>query len=160
MLKAPLIFCLTVMLATSPFASIGRADQVRIVPADPWQVIHIAREFGPAEVGRDGMREPRITGKIGDLSYQIGFYGCYLGRDCTSVLFQARLVRADWRPDRDDIDDWNREKLFGRAWLDGDSQAVLDHPVAMSAGLPAKSLEGTFQAWQVSLAEFANYLDY
>ena len=136
------------------------ADSGRIVPADPWEIIHIAREFGTAEVGRDGMREPKITGKIGEIAYEIGFYGCYLGRDCTSVLFQARLAREDWEPDSEEIADWNREKLFGRAWVDGDSQAVLDHPVAMAGGLPAKSLESTFLAWQLSLDEFVDYVDF
>ena len=136
------------------------ADVPRIIPADPWEIIHVAREFGPADVGRDGMREPKITGKIGETAYEIGFYGCYLGRDCTSVLFQARLAREDWEPDSDEIEDWNRQKLFGRAWIDDDSRAVLDHPVAMAGGMPAKSLEGTFRAWQISLDEFVDYVDF
>ena len=160
MIRAREIPAIAMLLTLVLPASAPAAEAPKIVPADPWEMIHIAREFGTAEVGRDGMREPKITGKIGDLSYEIGFYGCYLGRDCTSVLFQARLAREDWEPEGDDIRDWNSEKLFGRAWIDDDSQAVLDHPVAMSGGLPAESLEGTFRAWQISLDEFADYVDF
>ena len=141
-------------------AGLALSEKIEIVPADPWEIIHLAREVGPAEVGKDGMKDPLISGKIGDLNYEISFYGCYLGRACSSILFQARLEREDWKPELSDIHTWNSAKLIGRAWIDGDSRAVLDHPVAMSAGLPAKSLEGTFAAWQLALEEFADYLDF
>ncbi|MEM9139827.1 MAG: YbjN domain-containing protein, partial [Pseudomonadota bacterium] len=115
-----------------------------LVPADAWEVIHIAREFGDAEVQRDGMKDPEIAGAIasGDTAvpYNIGFYGCSLGRDCTSVLFSARLslTPADDQ-EKGDLAamaaEWNEGKLFGRAWLDDKGNMVLDHALAMGRGV-------------------------
>lgn len=138
-------------------ADMARAEM--ILP-DPWQLIHIAREHGDAEVEPDSMREMKITGVIEGRAYEIGFYGCYLGRDCASALFQARFAREKWEPAPDDVAAWNAEKLFGRAWLGEDATAVLDHPVAMQGGLPRETVEATFAAWKTALEEYADFLDF
>lgn len=140
-----------------------------LVPADAWEVIHVAREFGEAEVRRDGMKDPQIEGALSpeDLSvpYSIGFYGCSLGRNCKSVLFSARLavVGEDDRERRDLIDlaaAWNEGKLFGRAWLDNKGHMVLDHPLAMGDGLEKQALRATFIAWKRALRDYAEELDF
>lgn len=134
--------------------------RAEMVPADPWQIIHAARQHGAAEVLPDSMREMKIAGEIDGMPYEIGFYGCYLGRDCTSVLFQARLSRETWEPAPKDVAAWNAEKLFGRAWLGEEATAVLDHPVAMQGGLPRETLDATFAAWRKALEEYADFLDF
>lgn len=68
-----------------------------LVPADPWEVIHVAREFGPAEVGRDSLKDPQIVAATEGLNYRIDFYGCRLGRDCDTILFEARFARKAWK---------------------------------------------------------------
>lgn len=136
------------------------ADSVRLVPPDPWEVIHTARDHGPAEVGRDAMRDPLISGEVAGQPYELVFYDCWLGRECTTVLFQARLKREEWTPEAEDIDAWNREKLFGRAWIEDDSTAVLDHAVAMHGGLPKEVLDAAFAAWGVALQEYVEAVDF
>lgn len=131
-----------------------------IVPPDPWEIIHVARVFGPAEVTQDGMRDPLIRGEMNGRRYEIGFYGCWLGRECKSVLFQIRLQREEWTPNPKAVAAWNAEKLFGRAWLGEDAVVVLDHPVAMSGGLSRKTLDATFDAWQVAVEEFTDFVDF
>ena len=137
------------------------------VPADPWQVIHAARAVGEAEVGRDGLRDPEITGTLGQgtpaagLAYRVGFYGCELEQRCRTILLSARLDGAEpWAPAPEKIAQWNAGKLFGRAWIDSDGRAVLDHPVAMAGGLPQETLDAVFAAWVLALGEFAEYLDF
>ena len=143
------------------------ADASEIVPPDPWEIIHTARLYGEAEVGRDKMRDPLITATLADrqgdlsLGYQINFYDCRLGRNCQTVLFRARLESEDWEeapPDLELFDAWNRGKLFGRAYWAEDGQAVLEHPVAMHAGLPKETLAATFDAWRTALNDYEEYL--
>lgn len=141
---------LVILGAVTPAAS-------DLVPPDPWEVIHVARAQGEAEVGRDTMRDPEINGVADGQSYSIGFYGCDLGRNCTSLLFQARFVVNEDAADQ--LASWNTNKLFGRAWLDDAGQAVLDHPVAMTGGMPKETLAATFMAWQTAVAEFKKFLD-
>lgn len=147
------------LAAVALFAAPARAGD--LVPPDPWQIIHVAREFGPAEVTRDGMNDPQIRGKIDGLAYRVSFYGCRLGRDCDTILFGARLWRKEWQDDppaRKIFAEWNREKLFGRAWRDEQNRAVLDHPVALAEGIPKAALRATFERWQTALTGYARYL--
>lgn len=139
----------------------GAAPAAEPVPADPWEIIHVAREFGPAQVGRDGLRDPQIEATTGGLHYRVVFYGCYLGRDCDTILFDARFTRKDWarNPPRPDIfAAWNREKLIGRAWLDREGRAVLDWPMVLGDGVPEETLRAAFSRWRTALGEFAEHL--
>ncbi|MEM7060443.1 MAG: YbjN domain-containing protein [Pseudomonadota bacterium] len=140
-----------------------------IVPPDPWEVIHAAREFGTAEVGRDTLSEPRIVGAFAEheddpeIAYEINFYGCELARNCKTILFRASLHHGDWEkkpPHLDLFDAWNRRKLIGRAFWSLDGRAVLEHPVAMSAGLPKETLVATFLAWKTALQDYGEFLDF
>lgn len=131
-----------------------------LVPPDPWEIIHVAREFGEADVGRDAMRDPMIKGEIGGQPYRISFYGCWLGRECKTILFSADVGREDWEPEADDLAHWNARALFGRAWIRDDGRAALDHPLAMAEGLPKQSLRATFDAWRAALKEYRDFLDF
>ncbi|MEM1163567.1 MAG: YbjN domain-containing protein [Pseudomonadota bacterium] len=145
------------------------ADEASIVPADPWEIIHVARALGPAEVKRDAFNDPQIVGNVPEregeapgLNYTIEFYGCDLGRDCETILFVARIAKPAWAKDAPQADlftDWNGEKLIGRARLDELNQAVLEHPVPMRAGLPKETLLQTFELWQIALREFAEHVE-
>lgn len=153
--------CVAVLCLVAPQPRGAMAGTDALVPPDPWQVIHVAREFGPAEVDRDGMGDPQIRATTDGLHYRVTFYGCTLGRDCDTILFDARFSRKDWNeeasPD-DLVAGWNGEKLFGRAWLDDQHRAVLDHPVTLGGGMPASVLKLVFETWARALGEYADHL--
>ena len=155
-------FAPAALLALS--AGWGEAGETpELVYADPWEIIHIAREFGPAEVGRDAVRDPQILATVDGLDYRISFYGCSLGRDCDKILFEARLGRKEWEdepPRAKAFARWNGEKLFGRAWLDDDNRAVLDWPVTLAGGVPKENLRDAFARWRTALGEYADHLDF
>jgi len=147
------------LLVLSPDGGAG----AELVYADPWEIIHIAREFGPAEVGRDAMKDPQIEATVDGLQYRIGFYGCYLGRDCDRILFEARFARKEWEvdPPRAKVfAEWNGERLFGRAWFDDEDRAVLDHAVTLKGGVPKENLRDAFERWRLALEEYADHLDF
>lgn len=131
------------------------------VPADPWQIIHVAREFGSAEVTRDSMKDPQIRGEIDGMRYRVNFYGCRLGRDCDTILLEARFMRKEWLenpPEGDVFARWNREKLIGRAWWDETGRAVLDFPVIIGDGLSKPVLRRVIQHWKTALTAYVDYL--
>jgi hypothetical protein len=142
---------------------IARAAESVLIYADPWEIIHIARDHGSADVTRDTFRDPVIAGKFEDLPYSIDFYDCYLGRECSVILFKTGLVKEAWEddpPDREDIEEWNRGKLFGRAYLDDENRAVLEHPVVLDAGMPRENLDAAFRRWRDAVEDFADFLDF
>lgn len=137
------------------------SQETKLIPPDPWQIIHIAREHGSAEVQRDAMNDPQIVVKPREgPDYRVSFYGCWLGRDCEMILFQTSFTKEDWKLDRDQLSEWNAEKLVGRASLGDGEEAVLDHPVAMQAGLPDETLRKTFEVWQAAVLEFSEHIDF
>lgn len=141
-------------------ASVQAAD---LIVADPWEIIHLAREVGPAEVSRDALRDPVIEASFDAHPYQISFYGCYLGRHCTAVLFQSRLSKPEWekKPPRARLlGDWNRQKLFGKAYLDDENRAVLEHSVMMEAGIAPDTLRAALKIWLSALREYSDHLDF
>lgn len=146
-------------LALALSAGAGASE---LVYADPWEIIHIAREFGPAEVGRDAMKDPQIEATVDGLPYQVDFYGCYLGRGCDRILFEARFARKEWdeKPPKAEVfAEWNGEKVFGRAWLDDENRAVLDYPVTLVGGVPKENLRDAFARWRMALEEYVHLLD-
>ena len=154
------LFSALIMLLPSTFLY---ADQKPEVPTDPWEVIHIAREAGEANVTRDKLRDPLIQAEADGVAYEIGFYDCHLGRNCQTILFRAKLLNVEWggeHPEIDIIDDWNTEKLFGRAILAESGHAILEHPVAMGPGMSRQTMRATFHAWTTALDEFADHVDF
>lgn len=147
------------ILLIGGLASVSVNADTLILP-DPWEIIHVARTLGSAEVGRDAMKDPRIVGEVSQLTYSVDFYGCWLGRACQTIMFRARLMKDNWKPGSKAIASWNAEKLFGRAWRDGEGVAVLDHAVSMRAGLPEDTLLASFEAWRRALLEFADHVDF
>ena len=150
------------MITAAGLIAVAEAFAGDIVPPDPWEVIHIAREIGEADVGRDAMNDPRIEITVAGRRDTVTFYGCRLGRNCRSVLFQTRFSQAEWADDPPPgaaFEGWNAQKLFGRAWWSDADEAILDHPVAMQAGLPRETLIATFEAWLTAADEFREYLD-
>lgn len=150
-----------VVAAVILFAAPAGAGEAALVPPDPWQIIHVAREFGPAEVARDGMGDPQIRGTIDGIAYRVNFYGCRLGRDCDTILFDARLWREEWAqapPAPAIFAEWNGAKLFGRAWRDEAGGAVLDHAVVLAEGIPEAALRAGFERWRMALTGYAHHL--
>ncbi len=136
------------------------AGAVDMIFADPWEVIHLAREHGGADVGRDAFQDPEIRGELDGRPYSISFYGCSLARDCTSVVFRLQLRREGWKPDKTAISRWNREKLFGRAYIGDDGGAVIDMPVNLVAGVAIPTLRDSFERWSEIVDEFAEHVDF
>ena len=112
---------------------------------------------------KDRLRDPVILAEAGGLKYGIEFYGCRLGRDCTTILFRTRLFDGRGTSRHiggNDLDDWNGTKLFGRAVLDDSGRPVLEHPVAMGPGLSKETMQANFQAWVTALEQFADHVDF
>lgn len=135
------------------------------MPADPWQLIHVARMLGSADVTRDALGDQMILAQMtldtGDLPFEITFYDCHLGRDCSAALLTVRFPAhsGESKPLQRQTAMWNREKLIGRAWLEAENRLVLDHSIVFGDGLPKQSVEATMIAWRRAIREAVNYFD-
>ena len=121
--------------------------------ADPDALHEIALGYGTAELGRDSSGDPMIQGRLRGVKYAIFFFGCDgQGAECTDILFYAAWGGAQVPMDR--INQWNKTKKFGKAYLDDDGDASIDMSLNLEHGVTRKNLDDTFDWWRVAVEGF------
>ena len=116
------------------------------------EILSIARGFGDAQLERDSGGDPMISGRIQGVSYRVFFYGCTENRDCRNIRFYAGWNAEGITVER--LNEWNRNKRFGSAYLDAENDPILEMDVNIDYGVTRKNLEDTFDWWRVILGEF------
>jgi len=146
---------LAAILAKMALASSVALGGELIGAGKPEFVLAAANRVGEAELGRDGLSDPLIRGRVGDWPYFVYFYGCKAGRDCTNLMFSARW-ESDHFTDKS-MGDWNRKKRFGKAYLDPDGNPALELNVNLFGGVSRENLDDTFDWWSLIMGEFAEF---
>jgi len=153
---------LAAAIAAAMLAAPAAGAEETIDATDPERILAIAHSFGEAALTTDNLGDPLIEGRIGEKDYRLLFYGCSENRDCKTLMFSAGWERDDRTDDRTDemMADWNREKRFGKAYLDEDGVATVEMNVNLHGGVTRANLDDTIDWWRLVLAEFADYFDF
>jgi hypothetical protein len=151
-----LTFGLAIMAALAAPAAAGAEETIDAT--DPERILAIAHSFGEAALTTDNLGDPLIKGRIGEKGYDLFFYDCNEGRDCKSLTFSATWEGADLTDEM--MADWNREKRFGKAYLDEDGLATVEMSVNLHGGVTRVNLDDTVDWWRLVVAEFADYFDF
>ncbi len=125
-----------------------------ITGRDVDRVVELASAYGVAERQPDDPGEgPWIRAEMADVVYSITFLNCTEGANCTSLQ-----LRAWWESGGahtlEQMNDWNRERRFGAAYLDANQNATVEFDVNLAGGVTAANFDDTLQWWQVVLDEF------
>jgi len=149
---------LAAAITAAMLAAPAAGAEETIDATDPERILAIAHSFGEAALTTDNLGDPLIEGRIGEKDYDLFFYDCNEGRDCKSLTFSAT-----W--ETDDLTDemmagWNREKRFGKAYLDQDGNATVEMSVNLHGGVARVNLDDTIDWWRLVLAGFADYFDF
>ncbi len=119
----------------------------------------IAREYGEALVEKDNTGDPMISGQIARTNYIVFFYGCTEGADCTTIQFMSSYTNTDG-VDAGVINTWNRDKRFGKAYLDDEGDPVVEMNVNLWSGVHENNLNDTFDWWRVVLESFEEHIGF
>lgn len=133
------------------------AAQDLVDATDPAAVLNIASGWGSALLETDSVGDPMIRGRIEGISYVVYFYGCTDGADCASIQ-----MRAGWLMDGVPVsamNEWNRDRRFGKAYLDGDGDPVIEMNVNLAHGVSARNLDDTFAWYAGVIKEFTQFLE-
>ena len=149
-LSAALVFGLA-------FASVAPVAAQTIDGSAVNDILALARSYGEASLETQGNGQPRIAGKAGEVPYQVFFLNCDSGT-CEDLNFYAGF--AGIKPTMDSLNAWNRDKRFGRAYLDGDLDAVIEYDINLEYGVSPDNLNAAFGVWSLVLGEFAGYVGY
>ena len=149
-LSAALVFGLA-------FASVAPVAAQTIDGSAVNDILALTRSYGEASLETQGNGQPRIAGKAGEVPYQVFFLNCDSGT-CEDLNFYAGF--AGIKPTMDSLNAWNRDKRFGRAYLDGDLDAVIEYDINLEYGVSPDNLNAAFGVWSLVLGEFAGYVGY
>lgn len=144
---------------TGFWASPAGAQMVRA--QDPQTLVKALQDAGyQAKLGTDKIGDPMITSSVSGTTFHIFFYNCTANKDCATVAFQAGYdLKAT--PGLARINEWNRTKRFGRAYLDKEEDPILAMDVDLDdGGLSPPLFTDNVEFWVSALADFEKFIGY
>jgi hypothetical protein len=128
---------------------------------DPSTLVDALQNAGyAAKLGTDKVGDPMITSGISGTTFQIFFYNCTDHRQCATVTFHSGYDLAD-PVSLTTINEWNRGKRFGRAYLDKEGDPILEMDVDLDdGGLSPALFTDNVEFWATILGEFEEAIGY
>lgn len=124
-----------------------------VTAGDVGTVLDIAKGFGSAEL-EDTAGDPKISGRMEGIKYVVLFYGCTDGKDCQTIQFYAGWDTEPGAVDVDDLNTWNRDNRFSKAYIDGDGDPAIEMDVSLERGVSYGNLDEWFSWWKTSITSF------
>lgn len=142
---------LNTVLASLLLSSAAMAQNIDATQPD--SILNIARGVGSADLSTSEQGDPMISGRIDGTRYTLFFFGCTNKVNCTSIQFYAGWEMENPVSTRD-LNDWNRTKRYGRAYLDNSNDPVVEMDVVMEHGISRRNLEANFDLWKTVMSQF------
>jgi hypothetical protein len=143
------------LVAVVPAAQAQRSE---LVDGDSTRsILDIARGFGSADMDRRGDKDPAISGRMEGLKYSVLFSGCQRGRDCKFIQLIASFELPKGYSDRD-MNDWNKKRLFGKAFINDNRDAVISMNFTVYGGVTRANFSENMAQFKVFLREFNEFL--
>lgn len=149
---------LAAAFAITALASQPAGAQAILGGNDVDAILEIARGYGPATLGTQSNGDPRITGRIETVTYQLFFMNCTNNANCEDLNFHAGFI--DSSQSIEAMNAWNRDRRFGKAYLDTDFAPVIEFDVNLEHGVTRGNLEAAFLVWAVLLDQYTSYIGY
>ncbi len=120
------------------------------------EIANLARGYGAASVDTASSGDPMITCKVSGIAYAIYFSNCTANANCEDLRFYAGF--ADNKPTLEMINEWNRDKRWGKAYADSNLDAVLEWDVNLIHGVTRDNFDNTLGVWVANLDAFAVFI--
>gem|GEM_PF-535167 len=123
------------------------------------EIASIIRDKGyRAQVTTDSDGDPLIKSSTDGINFSVYFYGC---KDiaCNAIQFSVGFNKSE-PMDMSVMNSFNRRKLYGNAYLDGEGDPFLNYPVDMDGGLLRSNFDSIFKDWLLLVSEFSEAIDW
>lgn len=138
--------------ALSTCVAMAASPPPLIEATNPQAILDVAKGYGSATLEtRDG--DPRIAGRISGIKYFVLFYGCKSSGKCTDIQFSTGWT--GYKVTLEQVNGWNRDKRFGKAYLDNENDPRLEMEVNLDHGVTRNNLDDSFDWWRIALEEFS-----
>jgi len=105
-----------------------------------------------ASLTTDGGGDPLVMGSADGLKFKVQTYDCNgsAPRRCRSLQFIAAFSLDHPATDADmrAMNDYNRKKVYGRAFIDDNGDAAVDMVINLNGGVMAANLMDTVGTWK------------
>ena len=139
--------------------AVGAPAQAQNITADPNAVAAVLKGQGlTVEMTKDNDGDPLIRSSFGEnQGFSVYFYGCTNHLHCTTMQFYAGFKES--KADTTKINEWNRTKRFGRAYIDTDGQPAVEMDVDLDDGGMSKALFiDNLEFWQALMKAFPDFI--
>jgi hypothetical protein len=138
-------------------STIAGAQAQRIVDgADVDEILKIARSYGSATLGSQTGGDPEITGQIEGVDYKLSFMNCTDNANCEDLNFGA--VFPGNKQTLEVINAWNRDRRFGRAYVDASLDAAVEFDVNLEFGVTRDNMDAALSLWSLILDQYTTYI--
>lgn len=140
------------------FSGAAHAQMVRA--QDPSSIVRALQGAGyKAELTKDDSGDPMIRSSSSGSNFALFFFGCTKNVDCRTVQFFAGFDREK-APSLSRMNDWNKSKLFGRAYLSDKGVARIEMDLDLDdGGISSKLFEDNLEYWVLLMAQFEKHID-
>lgn len=134
-----------------------------VVTADVNSISAAMKRLGfDLDADTDGVGDPKLSGKVDDLTFSIYFYGCDDDHaNCKEIQFYGGFEKPDKIAPKklaQRMLDWNRDKRFARGYIDKVGDPCIEQDVDMRGGMSVKLFESNFQHWRGMMQGFYGYI--
>lgn len=143
-------------IAVMAFASAPAAKAQDLVDgSNVSAIMELARGYGSASLSKQKNGNPLINGRINGIKYGIYFYSCKDGANCTAMQFYAGWKVGDAAEDAKmaKLNEWNRTKRWGRAYLDRVGDIAVEYDINLAFGVTRANLDDSFDYWRLISGE-------
>jgi hypothetical protein len=147
------------LLAALLMAAPAHAQMVKA--QDPATVLAAMEAGGfTASMGKDGEGAPMISSEHQGTKFKVLFYNCAGERNCATVQFHAGYDLEGATP-LEKINAWNKSQRFGRAYVDGEGDPILQMDLDLDDGGLSRALFlDNLEFWTSLLAQFEKHIGY
>lgn len=146
--------CLAAGFAVASSASAGTLPDGGVTIQD---VVAIFQAKGyRAEEATDSRGDPMIRSSASSYRFTVYFYDCGESRRCKSIQFSAGFTAKGMTTDR--INQWNRDRRFGKAHLDKDMDPIVQMDLDLEEGATSENIGTNLERWDFTLGAFAKFL--
>jgi len=107
------------------------------------------------EADQDDQGDPMLRATVNDHPFEVYFYDLGPDHRAASLEFWYGL-EMDEGPDPTVVEDWNRNYRFGRSYLDGVGDPILEMDLDVEVGFTSEALGNNLLRWFSLLDDFSS----